>query len=225
MAGFLGRRNAALCLREPLRCGLLVGLGAWALTAAGCAGDGAVRIMPLMRTDFPEREPLVQEVVIDEAYYWLEDDELNVSLRTHRGAGLGQPFDFEWQLSLVLDEMPAGSSRLYRLDMDSVRMSQTVGADHRRSRSWTGVAVIEAPERGRLGGRFHVNVRQQQFTLLGGWQPHFLQAPMLIVAGRFQATEDVERGQAIRDETEAMGFERGTVATAPAGPDTPHVIH
>lgn len=225
MSSCLGPPSAVLRVREPLLCGFFLGLGMWALTAAGCAGDGAVRIMPLMRTDFPDSEPLVQEVTVDEAYYWLEGDQLNVSLRTHRGAGLGQPFDFEWQISLVLDEMPAGSSRLYRLDMDSVRMAQTVGADHRRSRSWTGVAVIEAPERGRLGGRFHVNVRQQQFTLLGGWQPHFLQAPMLIVAGRFQATENAERGRDILEETEAMGFERGTAATAPARPDTPHVIH
>lgn len=174
----------------------------------GCTGSGEVKIVPLMRTDIAEREPLVQEVRVDEAYYWIEDQRVHVALRLERRSPLGLTFDFDWQLSLVLDGLPAGSARLYQLPPDSVRMVQTVGPDQRRSRTWTGVAVLHAPHRGTLSGRFHCNVRQQQFTLMGGWQPPPLQAPMLIVVGRFDAVHDPIRGQAILEETQAAGFER-----------------
>lgn len=204
-----GLRRVALCLL----------VGSVGLLATGCTGTGQVRVVPLLRTDFTEREPLVQEIKIDEAYYWLEGEELNVALRYDRNSPLGPAFYFDWQMSLVLDALPAGSSRLYQLQGDAVRIVQTAGADQRRSRTWTGIAVAGAPEHGRLSGRFHINVRQQQFTLLGGWQPPFLRAPTLIVVGRFEAVENAERGRAIRAETEAPGFERtGSPASRPAPP-------
>jgi hypothetical protein len=225
MSGLLRSRLPMLRVQSLHGRGLFSCLVLWAAFVAGCAGSGAVRIMPLMRTDFPEREPLVQEVDIDEAYYWMEDEQLHVALRYQRRSLLGRAFDFEWQMSLVLEGPPAGSSRLYALDAGSVRIVQTLGADQRRSRSWAGVAVIEGPQSGRMTGRVHVNVRQQHFTLLGGWQPHPLQAPMLIVAARFDAVENAERGRDIREETEASGFERAQPpGTAPVAPDSVHIV-
>jgi hypothetical protein len=169
-----------------------------------------------MRTDFTEGEPLVQQVPVNEAYYWLEDGQLWVSLRCHRPSALGPAFEFDWAMSLVVEGLPAGSARLYQLKADAARVVQTAGADQRRSRGWTGVAVIQSPKNRRLEGRFHCNVRQQHFTLLHGWQPPPLAAPMLIVVARFEAVEDAERGRAIRDETEAAGFERRLPATRPS---------
>lgn len=186
-----------------------LGLLALAMVSfAGCQGSATVRIVPLMRSDIGPREPLVQEVAVDQAYYWLEGEELNIALRCHRSSVLGAAFEYDWQMSLVLEALPAGSSRLYKLKSDAIRIVQTFGAGQNRCRTWSGVAVIEAPEGGRLQGRFHANVRQQTFTLLKGWQPPPLQAPMMIVVGQFDAVNDADRGRAIRAETEAVGFER-----------------
>jgi len=218
-----GPPKAVYPVRRPARakaCGLLrvwrFSLVTALLAVAGCRGSADVRVVPLMRTDFTEREPLVQQVPVDEAYYWLEDGRLWISLRCYRPSALGPAFAFDWEMSLVVDGLPAGSARLYPLKGEAVRVVQTVGGDQRRSRGWTGVAVIHAPENGRLQGRFHCNVRQQQFTLLRGWQPSPLAAPMFIVVGRFEAVENAELGRAIRDETEAAGFERMATATRPS---------
>jgi hypothetical protein len=186
------------------------------LAAGGCSGGGNVRIVPLNRTDFTQREPLVQEVPVREACYWTgENGELNVGLRFHAGSLLGQAFAYDWQMSLVLDGPPAGSARLYNLRNNAVRIVQTAGADHRRSRTWSGIAVVHSPGGGRLKGRFHVTVREQIFTLLSGWQPPPLQAPMMIVIGEFDAVHDEARGRAIREATEAGGLERARPATRP----------
>lgn len=201
-------RDAAVCLL----------VAAVVFLAAGCTGTGQVRVVPLLRTDFAEREPLVQELSIQEAYYWIDGEQLTIALRSRRGSLLGRAFDFDWEMSLVLDELPAGSSRLYQLKGDAIRVVQTAGADQRRSRTWTGIAVVNSPENGRLSGRFHANVRQQQFTLLGGWQPPFLRAPTMVVVGRFEAVVNHKLAMGIRDETEAPGFERTTSpASRPGG--------
>jgi len=171
-----------------------------------------------MRADFTEREPLVREISADQAYYWVENGELNVALRYSRSSILGPAFQYDWEMSLVLDGLPAGSSRLYELRPDSVRIVQTAGPDQRRSRTWTGVAVVKAPRDNRLEGRFHVNVRQQRFTALGGWQPPSLRAPMMIVVGRFEAVENAEAGRIIRRETEAAGFTRASTHSRPSSP-------
>lgn len=200
------KNHRPMALRAQLA---LFSLGAGLVVlSTGCTGSGDIKMVPLLRADFTEREPLVQDVPVNEAYYWVENNRVNIALRCRRESLLGPAFDYDWQASLVLDGLPAGSARLYKLKPDAMRIVETAGANQRRSRTWTGIAVIGAPERGRLKGRFHVNVRQQQFTLLGGWQPHPFQAPMIVVAGRFDAVEDAKRGRAILHETEASGFER-----------------
>jgi hypothetical protein len=196
-------------------------------------------MIPLMRSDFPREEPTLATVRVHEAYHWAQDDgELTVALRYRVNALLGEVFDAEWLLSLVLDGLPAGSERLYRLNADSVRMRQTRGPAHHRGRSLTGVAVVEAPRRGILKGRFHVWMRQQQYGLFTGWSPPMHRAPTVIVAGDFEAVLDAEKGRAIRSSTEADGLERstepppnhpgtsrpGTATTAPTSQPTPDEV-
>lgn len=188
---------------------LLVG---WLGVAVGCTGRGTVHVMPYLRSDLPEQEPLIQKMPIHEAYYWLDDDEVNVALRYRTRSLFGRAFDVEYAVSLVLPELPAGRERLYRLRSGEIQIIQSAGADHRRGRSSGGVAVLHGTRGDTLRGRFHVITRQQQFSALAGWMPETIhRGAMLIVAGEFNAVHDPDRGRRIRERTEADGFERSNI--------------
>ena len=179
------------------------------LAMPGCAGSARIYSVPFVRTDFPPQERPVNTVEASEAYYWLgEDGELNIALRQHSSPLFGLGFESEWTMSLVLEAMPAGSQRLYTLDRQSVRTLQVAGPIRQRGASLMGVAVIHA-ERGRsIEGRFHANVRQQNFAFLAGWSPDIRLAPVMVLAGTFHAGHDPERGRAIRERTESDDFGR-----------------
>ncbi len=196
-------RSSAIARRGPAPWVLL---GLLLLPLAGCRGTGTVKAMPVARSDISDAEPLIQNVPLSEACYAIaEDGQVSVALSFHRDSWLGDAFDADWQMSLVLEGLPAGSSRLYKLKQDAARIVQSVGADRRRARGWTGIAVLHAPQGGRLRGRFHLNVRQQQFTLLNGWAPPVFQAPTMIMAGEFSAVENAARTHAIADPIRAAG--------------------
>ncbi len=193
------------------RTSLIAGLiGAAALCGvAGCNGSATVHSMPFLRQDFSATEAPAQKIDIDEAYYWLDDQKrLNVALCRHVPSLLGKAYEYDWRLSLVLEDLPAGSEKLYRLGVDSIRLLLAHGGLHARGASLMGVAVVHAPRNGVMRGRFHANLRQQAFTVLTGWTPPLGRAPLVVMAGPFQAIHDPVRGRAIRDRTEADGMER-----------------
>lgn len=191
------------------------------LCAAGCAGRGTVQLVPQMRSDLPPGEPLMQTVPVNEAYYWVaQDGALSVALRYRSSSLLGKAFETDWQMSLLLPDLPAGSQKLYRLSMREVRLVQSNGGDHRRSSSLTGIAVVNAPSNGTLVGRFHVLVRQQQFSVLNGWMPPAYQAPVLVMVGDFTAVHQPQRGKEILAHTEEGEFGRPTLISIPLHPVT-----
>ena len=82
-----------------------------------------------------------------------------------------------------------------------------------------GLALKREPlgRNGRLRGRFHVNVRQQQFGLLTGWSPqYYWQAPTLVAVGEFEAVRNAKLTSEIRDATEAAGLPRLSPGSQPA---------
>ncbi len=177
--------------------------------SVGCTGSATIHTMPLLRQDFPATEPPAVTIRPDQAYYWIDEQErLNIALRWHVPSLLGSMYEYDWETSLVLEGMPAGSERLYRLGADALRMSVSHGPVHFRGISFTGVAVIHAPSNGVLRGRFHATVRQQQFNVLTGWSPPLPRSPLHVMAGTFDAVNDPVRGKAIRERTEADGLTR-----------------
>ena len=197
--------------RFPLSLCLSISLSFLAL--AGCSGSGSVHIVPLIRTDLPPGEPLMQTVPISEAYYWNDSDgTLKLALRHRAPALLGASLD--WQMSVVLEGLPAGKERLYRLAQREIRVVQDYGGDHRRSRSGMGVAVVEAPRNRRLKGRLHANVQQQQFGVLTGWNPPIYRGAMLVLVAEFEAVENRTKGEEILRYTESDGFERPSIPTS-----------
>lgn len=185
-------------------------LGAFAAGVAGCNGSGVLHVMPYVRSDLPEHEPLIQNTPIQEAYYWQEEDgQLNIALRSTQKSLLGEVFSAEYAMSIVLEDLPAGSERLYNVTIREIQSALRAGGDRRRSRSMLGVVVIEAPEHGVLKGRFHALMHEQRFTALTGWTPpSVFQGARMVVAGEFNAVHDPERGREILAVTEDDNFVR-----------------
>jgi len=199
-------------------------LGSSALCAAvlvlcGCS-VGRVQVVPMLRSDILPRESLIASVEPHEGWYWKgENGKLNVVLARHDRSLLDKNLDARWAMSLVLDDMPAGRERLYRVNPRTVRLVESYGGSHRRAKSASGVVVIERSIGGRLKGRFHLLVRQQQFTALNGWGPPLYRAPLAIMVGRFEVRPDAARGKPVLARTEADGFDRAAdelAATQPA---------
>ncbi len=178
------------------------------LFQGGCS-VGQVQVVPMMRSDIQPRESLIASVEPHEGWYWQDEKgKLNVVLARHDRSLLDKNLDARWAMSLVLDDMPAGRERLYRANPRTVRLVQSYGGGHRRAKSASGVVVIERAIGGRLKGRFHLLVRQQQFTALSGWGPPLYRAPLAIMVGRFEVRPDAARGKPVLARTEADGFDR-----------------
>ena len=189
------------------------------MLGGGCSGGGVVHTVPLIRTDLQPGEPPISSIPLTEAYYWTDEGGgLNIALGSRARSMLGQAFDAEWLMSIVLEALPAGSEALYHLRTREIRMVQSHGGDHRRGRCVRGVVVIEAPRHGRLSGRFHAWVSQQRFGVLTGWVPRISRAPVTIMTGKFEAALDPVKGRRILARTEADGCARpvlGSAATQP----------
>lgn len=165
----------------------------------------------MLRGDFARNEPLVQELPVHEAYYWTAaDGTLNIAMRTRFDSLLGRAFSGQWLLSLVLEDLPAGRGKLYAVQSREGRMLQSTGGDHRRGRSVRGIVTIQPRGNGglfpELRGRFHLNLLQEQFSVLKGWSGSWVP---LIVVGKFSAVPDRGAGPEILALTEADGCERG----------------
>lgn len=180
------------------------------MTLAGC-GSGTVHIVPMMRSDFPEQEKLVFTVPVREAYYDVAaDGKVQIGLRYRVDSPLGPGLSVDWQMGLTVEGMPAGRERLCRLTAGAARIVQVAGADQRRSQAWSGIAVLHEPVGGRLRGRFHLTMRQQQFALLTGWSPSMFRAPVMIVVGEFEAVKEAAATKAIYDRLDAVGFDESS---------------
>jgi hypothetical protein len=167
------------------------------------------------RADLPRREPLIQQISVDEAYYAVDDDgTLTIALRRNRQSMLFPRLSSEWAMSMVLEGLPAGRERLYPLSTREVRAAQSIAGDHRRWRALMGVAVVQAPQGGRLRGRFHATVQQQQYGLLTGWTPPVYQGPVMVLLGEFEAVLNASRVDELVERTEADGFERPVPSAA-----------
>lgn len=183
-------------------------LGMLGACLAGCSGSGTVYGVPFTRQDISRHEPPATHVRASEAYWWREGDAVHAVLRWRSPSLADGAFARSFQFSLMLDGMPAGRERLYQLDRDSVRVRSSDRGLHRRAASIMGAAVLVAPKQDVLKGRFHVVMRQQQFTVLTGWVPPLSRGKLVIMTGEFEAVHAPERGRAVREQVEADGFSR-----------------
>ena len=173
--------------------------------AAGCGSRVHVELVPLNYRSIDPPAPSVAELNLGRCWWWTDDDErLWIAMEYDRASLLGRYARFVFQMSLALEELPAGQARNYKVTAQTVRAVARVGPTESRFTSATGiVAVYRTPNEG-LRGSFRVLTRRQVSRLLGGWgQPsHYL------IQGTFDAVRDAARGQSIAEATEAQGWER-----------------
>ncbi len=203
-----------------------VALSAFGLIASslltGCAGRGTLQIIPLQTKDIDERRPLVWRFDAGQCYWWLDQaGTVNVAMQYENVSLLGEWGKVRIAASLSLDEPPAGAARTYKVRGRGLRAGAQFGPDHRRFRSYLGVASIRRVGKDRLRGRFRIYTLQQRFSVLDGWRL----AGAYLFLGEFDAVAEEQKGRAIMQASEVDDWARAlskptTLPTRPASRPT-----
>ena len=120
---------------------------------------------------------------------------------------LGRYGRFVLKMSLVLDQLPSGRERLYKLDQRSLRAVARGGPTESRFTAATGVVALSRQSEERLRGSFRLLARKQTSRWFGGWR----QPTNHLMQGTFSAVYDQECGYPIAAETESQGWQRDPV--------------
>jgi len=186
-------------------CAIVVLIAVSTALTGGCAGHASIHIASLDTKRISTTAPLIMRVTPDRCYYWVnERDELCIAMREDKRSLLGKRFGAEFRLSLVLEGLPAGSSRSYPMSQRTLRARHRDGFTHTRAASVGGIAAVWGYGKGRLHGRFRALVEQQSWSVLKGWGSN----KKVFMVGDFTAVKDQQAGQRILTETETDGMER-----------------
>ncbi len=180
-------------------------MAVWAFLAAGCAGHASINVATLSMRNINTAGPLVRRITPDECYYWINDKkELCVAMRETRLSLLGSRLRREFVLSLVLEGLPAGSTRYYPVKRRTLRSRHKHGYAHVRSASLGGIATVWDFGRRRLHGRFRAVAKEQSYSVLNGWGSN----RRVLIVGEFAGVENQRAGEKILARTEENGMER-----------------
>lgn len=208
-----------------LRCLPLLALGLAVLS--GCQGSGHIDVAALNYNAIDPPAPRISRLNLQRCYWWT-DDEGRVWIAMERDQPLViRPEHFVFQLSLVLDKLPAGRARDYHISRHELRGVARLGPAESRLVSIAGIMALYREPGDRLRGSLRLLVARHGRELLGNWGP----ASRYLLLGSFEAVHDEQRGRRIAEATEASGWgrqppsetqpaSRPTSTTAPA-PATP----
>lgn len=174
--------------------------------AACCGGCQSARtgvdVIDLDYRRINDDEKLIRHVNVGHGYWWTEGDKLMVALTTDT-KGL-TPLDHKrFDLTLVLDGMPAEKSRTYELGREAVRGYLRYGLSHERFRSMRGIANVQFESGNRISGKFRLSAAKEFFHVLTDWAPV---GPVVLV-GEFGAIKNPRAGGEVlaRSEEDGMG--------------------
>lgn len=181
---------------------------------SGCAPVATVHVIPLNLQKINVNRPLIATFTADECYYWVNDEsELCIAMTGKIRAGLSPagsrrpgsgPGRHEFDLSLVLEGLPAGASRAYIATFRSARSRMRNGSVHTRFASFEGVVSVWDYGSKKMGGRFRFKAVQQSFMVLLGWG----RDTQVLCLGDFTAKHDRRRGEALFARTEEGALKR-----------------
>ncbi len=182
----------------------------------GCGGSATVQLIPLNTRTMAPDTPLEYRFKINSCVWWVDDDDrINMAFRFDKLSPLGNLTRDALEISLVLDEMPAGTGREYRVNRHTVRGLWHRSALHLRLRSLTGIVVLDVMPNERLTGQFRFNCSARKFEVLTGWR----RQSAVLVQGSFTAVHDPLTGPAVRERTEAGQPRSAHRATRPQSSD------
>jgi hypothetical protein len=181
---------------------------------AGCQ-SATIHLIPTDQQRLEPQEPLVLTQRADQAWFWTEDNQ-RVCIALARGNVLRKTTGARhtFALSLVLEGLPAGSGRDYRVAARGLRAVLHDGALHERYVSTRGIVRIWRDTPQRLSGRFRLTVVRHQFQVLTGWVP----AGNILLSGEFRAALNPTRGRPILEQTERESLPRRATTTQPGEP-------
>ena len=203
-------------MRTVATVALLASLG----LLAGCNGTGRVDVAALdfQAIDPPEGPaPRFVTLDLDRCYWWTDEaGRVHVALERDRPALLGTEWRFRFQLSLALDQPPAGKARDYRVNRRELRGVARFGPTQSRFSSLYGIVALYREPQNCLRGSFRMEVARETQQLLGGWS----RPSRYLMMGSFVAVPDADRGRRIAAEAEAPsgGATTQPSTTAPTQP-------
>lgn len=189
----------------PVRWLPALALGAGLLLCAGCTGTARIELTSLDFENIDPPPPRVGQLDIGRCFWW-EDEEGQVWIAMERQTEsfYGPLGRFTFQMSLVLEEPPAGRARNYDVTKRELRAVVRLGPMESRFESARGILALYREPGERLRGTFRLLVARENNRMLGGWS-----APRAyLMLGEFEAVHDPEQGRPIVDATETGGWER-----------------
>jgi hypothetical protein len=194
------------------------------LPAAGCTGSGRLEFASLDFKAIDPPPPRVSPLKVQECYWWTDQDGQVWIAMQRRGTTFFNPrLRFEFQLSLVLEKLPAGQARNYQLRRRELRARVKFGPWESRFASQLGIAALYREAGDRLRGSLRVQTTRVSLQFLGSWSDPV----RYLMLGSFVAVPDEQRGRAIVEATESDGWGRDAPvhpasqpATAPATAET-----
>ncbi|HRX84609.1 MAG TPA: hypothetical protein P5572_06265 [Phycisphaerae bacterium] len=187
---------------------VLIGAAAWG-AGAGCTRN-TLQLVDMDLRSVPDAGPLVERITLDDCYWWQTQEGLAVAAARGPVRATGSPRK-RVDLSFVFTGLPAGQSRNYLLNTESLRAYVRQGSTHRRYRSASGIAAVWLEPGGELRVKFRVLARRETFHILTGWSP----AGETMLLGELQARHDGVTAQAILQRSEADGMNRTDRANTP----------
>jgi hypothetical protein len=178
------------------------------LGAAGCSGSAKFNLVSLNMSAIDPPPPKVWEYDAQECYWWTDEDgDLNISMKcTQRNIFLGKLGDFDLYFSFALKEPPAGSGRDYNIRQRETRSIGIYALQSFRFTSYAGIIDALTGSDKTYSGSFRMGLTTHTELSMFNLMP---QKPGNVLCfGKYHAVHDPVRGRAIRDFTEAEGWER-----------------
>jgi hypothetical protein len=199
----MARRRLAACVL-PIFAALVA--------SAGCAPRSAVHLIPLGHRRLPPTGDLLRTVHPDRAWWWLDEQgRLCIAMHESKRSILGKPYGREFDASLLLEAMPAGSSRTYTVQRQTMRHRERMGYVQLRSASASGLVTVSREGEKRLRVRMRLEARQQSFWVFTGWGGD----TAVLWVGEFTADLNQPAGESVWIRTE-----EGKLARTPAPGET-----
>ena len=173
-----------------------------AVTAVcGCAPVASLHFADLNFKRLDMSDPLITTVNADACSWAIEGDQIQIGLSNGR---IDAESGDRMAMSFVLDGLPTGNEREYRVERLALRCYWHHAREHERFASLNGVVSIKLLPGERLAGRFRIMARKQVFHILTNWTT----VGQTLLMGTFTAQQDADTVSSILVQTEKGGMDR-----------------